>query len=138
MSNPTKPHNLLADLPSNQKNRLQKVTESIQIDKITVSHSIEERNRDGRKTSAFYSVTASRGAGAEIVQLNSDNSPAGFSVEDAKIARLLLSKHVVGAVYDDAVKRGLLAPSAAQEELRSILTRYDAGIAKLLATVEEP
>lgn len=134
MSNPTKPHNPTADLTPTQQDRLRKVATSIQIDKITVSHSIEERNRDGRKTSAFYSVTASRGAGAEVSQLGNDhNDAAGFSVDDTKIARLLLSKHVVAAVYDDAVKRGLMATSVAQDELRQILTRYDGSIAKLLS-----
>lgn len=89
--------------------------------------------------SAFYSVTASRGTGAEINQLANDHhEPAGFSPDETKLARLVLAKHVVASVYDDAVKRGLLAPAAAQEELRAILTRYDNGIARTLAATEEP
>lgn len=139
MSNPTQPTSPLANLTPKQQERLRKVAHSMQIDKITVSHSIEERNRDGRKSSAFYSVTASRGTGAEITQLGNDGrEPAGFSPEDTKLARLVLSKHVVASVYDDAVKRGLMPSSTAQEELRAILTRYDNGIAKALAVVEEP
>lgn len=139
MSNPTQPTSPLANLTPKQQERLRKVANSMQIDKITVSHSIEERNRDGRKSSAFYSVTASRGTGAEITQLGDDSrSPAGFSPEDTKLARLVLSKHVVASVYDDAVKRGLMPSSTAQEELRAILTRYDNGIAKALAVIEEP
>lgn len=139
MTNPTQPTSPLANLTPKQQERLRKVANSMQIDKITVSHSIEERNRDGRKSSAFYSVTASRGTGAEITQLGNDGrEPAGFSPEDTKLARLVLSKHVVASVYDDAVKRGLMPSSTAQEELRAILTRYDNGIAKALAVVEEP
>lgn len=138
MTTEKKPDSPLANLTTKQKDRLKAVTGSILVDKVTVSHSIEERNRDGRKTSAFYSVTASRGTGAEINQLGNDHhEPAGFSPDDTKLVRLVLSKHVVAAVYDDAVKRGLMASSAAQEELRAILTRYDNGIAKILNVIEE-
>lgn len=137
MSNEKKPPAPLANLSDRQKERLRVVSGSIQIDKITVSHSIEERNRDGRKSSAFYSVTASRGSGAEVNFLGSpENSATGYSPEDARLARLLLSKHVVVSVYDDAVKRGLMPSSAAQEELRAILTNYDNGILRLLNTIE--
>ncbi len=138
MSNPTQPTSPLANLTTKQQERLRKVAHSLQIDKITVSHSIEERNRDGRKSSAFYSVTASRGAGAEITQLGNDAcEPAGFTPDETKLARLVLSKHVVASVYDDAVKRGLMSSATAQEELRAVLTRYDSGIAKVLAAFEE-
>jgi hypothetical protein len=124
-------------LTPKQQARLRQVGGALSIDKITVSHSIEERGRDGRKTSAFYSVTASRGTGAEITQLaNEQHEPVGFTPDDAKVARLLLSKHVVAAVYDDAVKRGMMSSSAAQEELRAVLTRYDGSLARLLATIE--
>lgn len=137
MSNEKKPASPLANLSDKQKERLRTVSGSIQIDKITVSHSIEERNKDGRKSSAFYSVTASRGSGAEINLLGSDeNKPTGYSPEDTRLARLLLSKHVVVSVYDDAVRRGLMPSSSAQEELRAILTNYDNGILKLLNTIE--
>lgn len=133
MNNEKKPASPLSDLSPQQQERLKQVSGSILIDKITISHSIEERSRDGRKMSAFYSVTASRGTGAEVTQLSNDHhSPAGFSPEDTKLARLVLGKHVVAAVYDDAVKRGMMATSTAQEELRAVLTRYDNGIAKLL------
>ena len=84
-------------------------------------------------------MTASRGTGAEVNQLGNDHhQPVGYSPEDTKLARLLLSKHVVASVYDDAVKRGLMSPSTAQEELRAILTRYDNGIAKVLDVIEAP
>jgi hypothetical protein len=132
-----KPEGPLSNLTPKQQERLKSVGGSLQIDKITISHSIEERNRDGRKSSAFYSVTASRGTGAEINQLGNDHhQPVGYSPDDTKLARLLLSKHVVASVYDDAVKRGMMASSTAQEELRAVLTRYDNGIAKLLTVIE--
>ena len=133
-----KPEGPLSNLTEKQKARLKSVSGALLIDKITVSHSIEERNRDGRKTSAFYSVTASRGTGAEVNQLsNEHHEPAGFSTDDAKLARLLLGKHVVTATYDDASKRGMMTASSAQEELRAVLTRYDNSIAKLLNVIED-
>lgn len=135
MSNPTKPHEVV--LSPKQKEHLKKITEALQIDKITVSHSIEERTQDGRKTSAFYSVTASRGSGAELPRLgDSTQEAAGFTQNEARIARLILSKHVVASVYDDAIKRGVLPAASAQEEARNILTRYDGSITKLLTAVE--
>ena len=79
-------------------------------------------------------MTASRGTGAELTQLGSEHqSPVGFTPDEAKVARLLLSKHVVASVYDDAVKRGMMSSSTAQEELRAILHRYDNGLVKLLS-----
>ena len=137
MTTEKKPEGPLSNLSEKQQARLKSVSGLLLIDKITVSHSIEERNRDGRKTSAFYSVTASRGTGAEVNQLsNEHHEPAGFTPDDAKLARLLLGKHVVTATYDDAVKRGMLSSASAQEELRTVLTRYDNGIAKLLNVIE--
>lgn len=133
MSDQTRPTSPLASLTEAQQERLKGVTSLIHIDKITLSHSIEERAPDGRKTSAFYSVTASRGTGAEITQLGEDaRESLGFTPDEAKIARLVLGKHVVAAVYDDAIKRGVLKASAAQEEVRAILTRYDMALAKVL------
>lgn len=137
MTTEKKPEGPLSNLSEKQQARLKSVSGLLLIDKITVSHSIEERSRDGRKMSAFYSVTASRGTGAEVNQLSNDHhEPSGFSPDDAKLARLLLGKHVVTATYDDAVKRGMMAASSAQEELRAVLTRYDNGIAKLLNVIE--
>ncbi len=86
----------------------------------------------GRKKSAFYSVTASRGSGAEIAQAHESSSSAGFAPEDVKIVRSLLCKHVVRATYDDAVKRGMMTAKDAVSEARAALAAYDAEIAKLL------
>jgi len=97
-----------------------------------VSFSIEERDPNFRKKSAFYSVTASRGTGAEVPQMHEGSQPAGFAAEDVKIVRSLLCKHVVAAVYDDCAKRGLIAPKEAAAEARSVLASYDEAIVKQL------
>lgn len=113
----------LATLTPNQKLRLQAVTDAMAVEKITISHSIDVW-QDGRKMNAFYSVsTGCRNEG-------------GFTPEDTRLARLILGKHVVASVYDDAVKRGMMTASAAQEEARTVTSRYDAGIAKLLNRIE--
>ena len=138
MNTEKKPESPLSSLTVAQQERLKSVSGGLQIDKITISHSIEERSLDGRKMSAFYSVTASRGTGAEISQFGNDPRGAvGFSPEETKLARLVLSKHVVAAVYDDAVKRGILGSAGAQEELRVVLTRYDNAIVRALNVPED-
>jgi hypothetical protein len=121
-----------SSLTPEQTERLKKLQGDIQFDKLTCSFSIEDRDPQGRKKSAFYSVTASRGTGAEIATMGEDKSPAGFAAEDVKIVRSLLSKHVVAATYEDAMRRGIIGKSAAIEEMRAILASYDEGIARML------
>ena len=64
--------------------------------------------------------------------MGEDKSPAGFAAEDVKIVRSLLSKHVVAATYEDAMRRGIIGKAAAVEEMRAILNSYDDGIARML------
>lgn len=102
-----------------------------------MSFSIEDRDAYGRKKTAFYSVTASRGAGAEIPQMHEGSHPAGFASEDVKLVRTLLCKHVVAAVYEDSAKRGLMTPKDAAIEARSILQSYDESLVKQLQKTPE-
>ncbi len=122
----------MASLTDAQRSRLKKLAAEIQFDKITVSFSVEDRDGNNRKKSAFYSVTASRGTGAEIPQMHEDRQSAGFAAEDVKIVRSLLCKHVVAAVYEDCAKRGLMSQKDAATEARAILASYDDTIVKLL------
>ena len=134
MSDPkTTPPSAFDQLTPEQKERLKALSSEIRIDKVTVSFSIEDRDVRGRKKSAFYCVTSSRGHGAEITQMHEAASPAGFSPEEVKVVRCLLSKHVVATVYDDAAKRGIMSSEEAQQEGRQILAAYDAQIVKVLA-----
>ena len=66
----TKKPQTMESLTAPQKERLQRLSAEIQFDKLTVSFSIEDRDPNNRKKSAFYSVTASRGTGAEIPQMH--------------------------------------------------------------------
>lgn len=123
----------LENLTPEQRQRLRNIASSVSFDKITVSFSIEDRDANNRKKSAFYSVTASRGHGAEINQMGSDPGVAvGFTEDDAKVVHLLLSKHAVAATYVDAVRRGIVAASTAREEMQAILRGYDERLAALL------
>jgi hypothetical protein len=124
----------LDSLTQAQRERLKRLSGEIQFDKLTVSFSIEDRDVNNRKKSAFYSVTASRGAGAEIPQMHETTQAAGFAPEDVKIVRHLLCKHVVAAVYDDASKRNLMSQRDAVVEAQAILGAHDEAIARLLQT----
>jgi hypothetical protein len=126
----------LESLTAAQRARLTKLSADIQFDKLTVSFSIEDRDGNYRKKSAFYSVTASRGTGAEIPQMHEGTQPVGFNPEDVKIVRALLCKHVVRAVYEDAAKRGIMSGQDAAMEARSVLASYDEGLVKLLQADE--
>lgn len=121
------------DLSPEQKERHKRILSELSFDKLTVSFSIEDRDAQGRKKSAFYSVTASRGTGAEIATMGEDKTPAGFRLEDVDIARALLCKHVVKATFEDALRRRIMSVSDAQEECRSILGSYDKYIASQLS-----
>lgn len=121
----------LDSLPPELRARLDSLQSTISFDKLTVSFSIEERSAGGKR-SAFYSVTASRGHGAEVDQLHETTPSAGYTPEDARIVRCLLSKHVVGATYDDAAKRGILPKRQAAEEAKGILHAYDEAIVRLI------
>jgi len=101
-----------------------------------VSFSIEDRDANGRKKSAFYSATTSRGHGAEVQALNEDTPSIGWSPHEAQIVGCLLSKHVVRATYRDAVNRGLLSGKSAADEIQTVFEKYDASLASLMANGE--
>lgn len=130
-----KPPTAYDDLNPEQKARLKRISSEIAFDKLTVSFSIEDRDASGRKKSAFYSVTASRGTGAEIntMAMETERNPASFSSEDVGIARALLCKHVVKATFDDAIRRRIIGGQEAAEECRGIVASYDRHIINLLA-----
>ena len=121
------PKNPLDSLTPEQRDRMDKLAVSISFDKICVSFSIEDRDASGRKKSCFFSVTASRGGDAESGEV----SP-GYTPEEAKIVRTLLSKHVVAGTYDDAMRRRVIPGSVGKEECRDILLSYDRALVHLL------
>lgn len=115
----------MANLTPKQKAQLDELQAGIQLGQITVSFSIEGRDRNGYKKSAFYSTNATR------------KSSSGWSVEEAQLVSCLLSKHVVLTVYRDAVKRGILLSSIAQAEASAVLARYNASIRNMLQNEED-
>jgi hypothetical protein len=121
----------LDSLTAVQRERLAKLTSEISYEKVTVSFSIEERNPQWGKRSAFYSVTVGRDRG------ETPEEAAGWAQEDLKVVRSLLCKHVVAATYDDAVKRRILTKDQARNECMDILGLYDAQIAKHLGNAEQ-
>lgn len=102
------------------------------LDKLTVSFSIEERNPNGRKTSAFYAATASRKS-----HLRGEDDGLGFTAEEAAIVKTFLSRHVVQETYDDAFRRKVLSPSTENlQERNTILAAYDQKLAHLVKKVD--
>jgi hypothetical protein len=108
------------DLPPELKTRLETIASSIRYDKITVSFSIGGRDMEGRKRDAFYSASTSK------------VSEPGYTETEACIVHSLVSKHVLSCTFLDAVRRGIMTPSEATNELKILSQSYDDRIARLL------
>lgn len=129
--------NPFESLSPEQRQRLANLSADISYDRITVSFSLEQRDETGRKMSCFLSLRAGRKPrnGQDADTSAADPKVPGngaFSQDEARIVRLLVSKQVVAAVYDDAVKRRILSTGQAADELKPILTAYDGHLAKLV------
>jgi len=121
------------DLTPKQKERLERLKAEIQLDQITVSFSLEERNvvgRDGRKMSVFYSTNVTR-------RLPDGQPDGGWTLEEARVTGCIVSKHVIETVYRDAVWRGLLSPEVARTEVLGILARYDKNLKRMLGNGDD-
>jgi len=120
-------------LTDKQRQRLANLTAEILFDKITVSFSLE--TREGSKKSSFYSATVSRGV--DPLTQSEPHPEGSWRPDEVKVVRSILSKHVVAACYDDAVRRRQMTPNQAREEVHPILAAYDNNIAKNLANGSE-
>lgn len=85
---------------------------------------VEDRDGAGRRKQAFYSASVSR---------NGDGPVAGWSLQEARLASCLLSRHVVETTYRDALKRRVLPKEVVATELPGILEAYDTNIVSLMA-----
>jgi hypothetical protein len=117
----------LKDLPEQARERLKRLQQEIQVDKVTVSFSIENRTFDGRKVSAFFASTASRGHLS-----NEGPTDQGWGLDDCRLVTHLLSKEVVFITYQNAVRQRVMSASQAKKELVEILKAYDEDIRKRL------
>ena len=112
-------------LTPEQRERGRLLLSEVSVEKVTLSFSIEGCDVEGRKKSAFYSVSASRDSG---------KGTAGFSVEETQMIHTFLSRHVVQATYDDAFRRKILSHSADNiRERDAIVAAYDDKLVHLLA-----
>ena len=117
------PKSLAERLTQEQRDHLAGVASSISHEGLTTSFSLEGRDTlTGMKKSCFLSLKVARG----------DGQGPGWVQEDMRLVRCLLSKEVVAAVYDDAVRRRMMDPPEATERLRPILAAYDSQIVKIL------
>lgn len=128
----TDPKKPLDDLTPEQQALLANLRTEVRYDKITVSFSLEDRDGRGVKKSAFTSVTASRGHGAEVPQMAEGSPGTGYSEMEAKVVHSLVAKHVVAETYGDAVRRRIMSSETANEELGAILRAYDNRIVKVI------
>ncbi len=117
------------DLSPELRKRLEGIQAEISLTKITMSFSLEQRQDNGRKMSVFYSANAVRRVEGLL-------ESGAWSIEEARLAGCLLSKHVVETVYRDAVKRGVLSMVMARSEVPAILARYDSNIHRMLTKDE--
>lgn len=115
-----------------QKRRLAELTAEVEYDRITISFSLDVREPMGSKKSSFYSATVNRRGVGE-----SHKTSGGWTSEEVKVVRALLSKHVVAACYDDAIRRRMMTSMQAREEVMPILAAYDAHIVKNLTNWSE-
>lgn len=115
MASPNEEPEVTDELTPEVKKRLESFASTILVDKITVSFSIEDRNADGQKKSVFLSVNA----------VCDPDVKGGYSLQETALARVILSRHVVSMVYEDAFFRRVLPNT---EELRkerdTILSNY--------------
>lgn len=106
----------LEELTESQRERLRKLREEILLDKITISFSIDDRDPSGRRRSAFYSVNVAR----------SSEEAAGWSLDEIRAVRALVSAHVVAATYDDAFRRKVLPfNEETKAERNAIVANYE-------------
>lgn len=119
MDTPKKP--LLERLTAEQQDRLKNLTFSMAHERLCVSFSLEARDVLGSKRGVFVSLTT-----------KANNETGYWTQGEMRIVRCLLSKEVVGAAFDDAVRRRLMPAAEAKEDLVSILASYDTKIEKLL------
>jgi|WetSurSiteA1Bulk_404760.scaffolds.fasta_scaffold119990_2 hypothetical protein len=109
-------------LSEEQKLRLSNLQSTFQYDRITVSFSLDSRVGDFKK-SAFYSASVSRA--------DDGVSPKGWGPDEIQLVRLMLSKQVVLATYEDALRRRMVTKNEVSEELSAIMSNYDQAIVRL-------
>lgn len=99
------------------KAKLAALGEDIQYDKITTSFTLEGHGPDGSRRVASVSLSASRRGGP------------GFSKADMKLVRLMVGRAAVAATYDEAVRRGVLTQTQANEQATATILKYDEALA---------
>ena len=117
----------LERLTDEQQTRLKSLSVSMAFDRITASFSVEGRDlSDNSKRSVFLSLGA-----------KAQNELGRWTQSEMRIVRCLLSKEVVGAVYDDAARRRLLTVADAAEAIKAVCRSYDLQIAKILESSDD-
>jgi hypothetical protein len=113
---------ILEGLTEAQKERLRRLESEMTFEKLTASFTIDDRDETGRRKGVFYSASVTR-----------NNGEGGWTASEAMIAACVLSKHVVGMTFRDALHRGVVSKQVVSQELPGIIAAYDQSIAKIVA-----
>lgn len=92
----------------------QELRDSIRIDSITSSYSLEGRSPDGVKTSSFLSYTSKC------------KDPQGWTLEEARYVEACLAQQVVEDLYTDAFVRQQISKPAMMGQVEKLRPLYDA------------
>jgi len=111
--------------------RLRKVRKGIRVTKITCTRSVKGRTGDSFVgfSAAWQSVQDDHsGPGADVVPTAEDDrvyAEQGLSLEDAKLARYMLSMECDLAALESGLANGTVSPSYFQDASRGIKNNYE-------------
>lgn len=89
------------------------IRNSMRIQSVTSSFSIEGKSPRGTKTSTFLSYTA-----------HCENAE-GWTMEEASVAKIILAEKVTRELYVDTIARQQLDPEVAREQIKHVGSVYE-------------
>jgi hypothetical protein len=113
------------------KDRLRRIRDGIRITKITCTRSVKGRNGDSFVgfSAAWQSVKDDQGGpGADIGATPEDDAAyaeQGVTIQDAKIARYMLSMECDIAALESAAANGSISPQMFQDSVRGVRETYN-------------
>lgn len=113
------------------KKRLRRIREGIRITKITCTRSVKGRNGDSFVgfSASYQSVQDDMGGyGADVCATPEDDAAyaqQGTTLQDAKLARYLLSMECDLAALESAAANGSISPQMFQDSVRGVRETYN-------------
>jgi hypothetical protein len=113
------------------KERLRRIRDGIRITKITCTRSVKGRNGDSfvAFSAAYQSVQDDKGGMGGDAHATPEEEAAyveqGIPIQDAKIARYMLSMECDIAALESAAANGSISPQMFQDSIRGIRETYN-------------